>query len=245
MQNQQQKTDGNSLFSESIKSAQAMFSARFLQINLENMAEFQNRWNQQLSTLQGEKNEACPSDKKNHLDVMLRWAHWFENEARQFLNIPQLGLTRQYQGNINLAMEKYNNFQGRWVEFLCRFFEPVNKSLETLQNEIVESAEERKSTEDTKQYYNKWIKNLEAQYTALFNSSEYVQSLGETVCALDDFMKARSSVLEDVLKTIPVPTMSEMDALYEDIYYLKKRIRDLEKKQPIKKGSGEKKHAKD
>jgi class III poly(R)-hydroxyalkanoic acid synthase PhaE subunit len=245
MQKQQQKTDINSLFSESIKTAQAMFSSRFLQINLENMAEFQDRWTKQLSALQGEKNEACPSDKKNHLDVILRWAHWFENETRQFLNIPQLGLTRQYQGNLNLAMEKYNNFQGRWVEFLCRFFEPVNKSLETLQNEIVESAEKRKSPEGSKQYYDQWIKDLEEQYMTLFNSSEYVRSLGETVCALDDFMKARSSVLEDVLKTIPVPTMREMDALYEDIYYLKKRIRDLEKNQPIKKGFKEKQHARD
>ncbi len=245
MQHQQQKTDLNSLFSESFKTAQALFSPRFLQINLENMAEFQDRWNKQLSTLQGGKNEAGPSDKKNQLDVILHWVHWFENETRQFLNIPQLGLTRQYQGNINTAMEKYNNFQGRWVEFLCRFFEPVNKSLESLQNEIVESAEERKSPEDNKQYYHKWIKNLEEQYMALFNSSEYVQSLGETVCALDDFMKARSSVLEDILKTIPVPTTREMDALYEDIYYLKKRIRDLEKNQSIKKDFREKQHAKD
>ena len=48
--------------------------------------------------------------------------------------------------------------------------------------------------------------------------------------ALTAFIAARQEVLEDTLKSMPVPTTKDMDELYKEIYLLKKRIRELEKK---------------
>jgi polyhydroxyalkanoate synthesis regulator phasin len=48
--------------------------------------------------------------------------------------------------------------------------------------------------------------------------------------AFEDYQATRDDLLQDVLKSLPVPTNRDMDALYKEIYELKKKIRTLEQK---------------
>jgi polyhydroxyalkanoate synthesis regulator phasin len=64
----------------------------------------------------------------------------------------------------------------------------------------------------------------------LFQSSDYVQTLGRTLDSLNGFLSARQEVLEDMLKLLPVPTHRDMDEINREIYLLKRRLRTLEKK---------------
>jgi polyhydroxyalkanoate synthesis regulator phasin len=64
----------------------------------------------------------------------------------------------------------------------------------------------------------------------LFKSPEYSQTLGKTLNAMGEYTVARKKILEDVLQMLPVPTHSEVDELYKEIYLLKKRLKKLEKK---------------
>jgi polyhydroxyalkanoate synthesis regulator phasin len=47
---------------------------------------------------------------------------------------------------------------------------------------------------------------------------------------MSEFSAAKKEILQDFLNTLPVPTHKEMDELYKEIYLLKKRIKELEKK---------------
>jgi class III poly(R)-hydroxyalkanoic acid synthase PhaE subunit len=166
-----------------------------------------------------------------HLDknTFKTWAEIYENEFRQFLHIPQLGLTRVYQEKFNQAMDNYNRFQTAFAGFMYLFYLPMEKSLKVLQDEVGKMAEEGKLTEDYNAYYRQWIKILEGHYMNLFKSAEYVQTMGETLDTLEEFLKARDSVIQDLLKALAVPTQKDMDDLYQEMYQLKKRIRKLEK----------------
>jgi polyhydroxyalkanoate synthase subunit PhaE len=64
----------------------------------------------------------------------------------------------------------------------------------------------------------------------LFQSDPYVETMGKTLDALNQFLAARNAVLEDALKILPVSTHRDMDEINREIYQLKKRIRTLEKK---------------
>ena len=64
----------------------------------------------------------------------------------------------------------------------------------------------------------------------LFQSSEYTQSLNKTLNAMSEFSAVKKEILQDFLNMLPVPTHKEMDELYKEIYLLKKRIKELEKK---------------
>jgi class III poly(R)-hydroxyalkanoic acid synthase PhaE subunit len=158
------------------------------------------------------------------------WSEIYEKEFRQFLNIPQLGLTRFYQERASEATDKYNLFQATVAEFISLLYLPVEKSAKVMQDQITDLADQGKLPENIKDYYRLWIKTLEGHYMTLFKSPEYSEELRRTLNALGEFTVARQKLLEDALTFLPVPTHKDMDDFYKEIYMLKKRIRDLEKK---------------
>jgi class III poly(R)-hydroxyalkanoic acid synthase PhaE subunit len=158
------------------------------------------------------------------------WADIYEKEISQFLNVPQLGLTRFYQERVNRALDKFNIFQATFAEFLRLLYLPMNRSMAVMQDKLGKLAESGQLPEDSKTYYQMWIKTLEGHYMTLFQSAEYVQTLEKTLRTLSDFSKAKDEVVEDMLNALPIPKQKDMDELYREIYILKKRIKSLEKK---------------
>jgi polyhydroxyalkanoate synthesis regulator phasin len=158
------------------------------------------------------------------------WADIYEKEISRYFNIPQLGLTRFYQERVNRALDKYNIFQANFSEFTRLLCLPVSRSLPVLQEKLGKLAESGELPEDSKTYYQMWIKILEGHYMTLFQSAEYVQALERTLKSLSEFSAAKNEVIEDMLNTLPIPKQKDMDELYLEIYTLKKRIKALEKK---------------
>ena len=154
----------------------------------------------------------------------------YEKEFKQFLNIPQMGLTRSYQERMNQVADKFNLFQATVGEFLYLLYLPIEKSSKVVQEKMTELADEGKLPEDSMDYYRMWVRILEGHYMTLFKSPEYTQTLGRTLDTMGEFAVARRQILQDAMQFLPVPTQKDMDELYKDIYLLKKRIRELEKK---------------
>jgi class III poly(R)-hydroxyalkanoic acid synthase PhaE subunit len=202
-------------------------SLRFLKTSTEGFLELQRRWIERFKKL-GTPNEPYGFSDLDS-EFLNRWTDIYKKEFQQFLAIPQLGLTRFYQEKINQTLDKFNLFQAAVAEFLHLLFIPVEKSFLVMQEKLAELAEEGKLPEDSKRYYQMWIKIMEGHYMTLFQSSDYTQTLSRTLEALNQFMAARQEVLEDALKLLPVSTYRDMDEINREIYLLKRRLRILEK----------------
>jgi polyhydroxyalkanoate synthesis regulator phasin len=159
------------------------------------------------------------------------WLEMYEKEFGQILNMPQLGLTRAYQERANQTIEKFIQFQGGLTEFVQFLLIPMEKTYLAVQEEIKNLEEQGQETlKDSKVYYQLWIRKLEGNYMALLKSTEYTEKLGETMKALHDYRIAKSQLFMDILQNLPIPTNKDMDELYKDLYLLKKRVKELEKK---------------
>jgi len=156
----------------------------------------------------------------------------YEQELRQFFNVPQLGLNRCYQERFNKFLDKLNLMQVVGAEFLSILFLPFEKSFNVVQQKIDGLAREGKLPKESKEYYNMFIRVLEGHYMTLFKSPEYNKALSELFRHLSEFIISRNEVLQDALQTLPVPTCKEMDELYKELYILKKRIKILESQLP-------------
>ena len=165
-------------------------------------------------------------------DIFKAWTDIYEKEFRQFLYIPQLGLTRFYQEKLNEALDKHTSFQTRFLEFIHLVYLPVEKSFQVLQQQLSELAGEGKLPENSNDYYKMFIKILEGHYMSLFKSPEYVTAMSSTLDALEDCVAARNAIIQDYLKSMSVPTQDELDELYKEIYLMKKRLKTLEKANP-------------
>ena len=141
-----------------------------------------------------------------------------------------MGLTRFYQERINDFVDKQNVFQTSISEFIYTFFLPIQKANEVLQQKIEEQAENGELSDDIKDYYKMWIKILESHYEEFLKSPEYVNILSKTIESLAKYRKAKDAVFTDAIKQLPIPTNKDMDELYKEIYLLKKKVRELNKK---------------
>lgn len=157
------------------------------------------------------------------------WTDIYTKEFQQFLRIPQIGLMRTHQEKANQAVDKYNLFQSTLSEFLNMLGLPFNRSMQVMQQKLGEMAESGELTDDTKVYYNMWVKVLEGHFMTLFQTPEYVETLTRTVNALSDYSAARDAALEDMLSVLPVAKKTEMDDMAKELFELKKRLRRLEK----------------
>ena len=183
----------------------------------------------------GRIGQSTPAFSFDNLDkeVVKAWTEIYEKEFRQFFNIPQLGLTRSYQEKFGQALDKHNRFQSQYAEFMHLIMLPVEKSFTVLQQQISEMAHEGKMPENSNDYYKLFIKILEGHYMALFKSPDYVAAMNKTLDALEDFVATRNSIAQDFLKAMSMPTQTDLDELYKEMYQLKKRIKILEKERKL------------
>ncbi|MCX7634872.1 MAG: hypothetical protein N2Z74_03925 [Syntrophales bacterium] len=163
-------------------------------------------------------------------EVLKAWKEVYEEEFRPFFRVPQLGLTRYYQERFNALIDQLNVLQTTLSEFLYILYLPVERSFQVLQDEVDRMYKEGKLPEKPKDYYNLWVKILEGHYMTLFKSEEYLQALREMLVEVENFSRAKNQVMMDILQFLPVPTHKDMDELARDMYNLKKRVWELEKK---------------
>jgi polyhydroxyalkanoate synthase subunit PhaE len=180
----------------------------------------------------GQKTEAYKFDNLDQ-DILKAWKEIYEEELRQYLNIPQLGLTRYQQERFQRFVDHANLFEAALAEFLFVLYLPFEKSFKVLQDQVDQLSREGKAPEKSKDYYNLWLKILEGHYMNLFKSEDYLNILHETLQQTEQFAVAKNQFLEDLLQMLPVATNKHMDELYKDLYTLKKRVRTLEKKLAI------------
>ena len=202
---------------------------KIAQTGMNSFVHLQQQWLQRAGKVQ----ESTKSYTFENLDedAVKMWTKLYETELSKIFNIPQLGLTRFYQEKMIRSVDKFNIFQSNLTEFLRLLSLPMEKSFQVLQEKLADLADDGNLPEDSKVYYHMWIKILEGHYMTLFQSSEYTNIMNKTLHSMSEFSEAKKELLQDtLLYTLPVPTQKEMDELYKEIYLLKKRIKELEKR---------------
>ena len=163
-------------------------------------------------------------------DLLHQWTDMYQKEFSQYFNIPQIGLGRFYQEKTLQAIDKSNLFQAAVAEFIHVLYLPMEKSFKILQQKISDMADEGELDENPKVYYKLWIQVLEGCYMELFKQPEFPDALSKTLEAMNAFFSARQEVINDLLKSLAVPTQEDLDELYKEIHLLKRRLRNNEKK---------------
>ena len=203
------------------------FLLKVAQTGLESFVRFHRQWLKRVESV-GASTQDYAFENLDE-DALKVWTDLYEKEIRRFFNIPQLGLTRLYHEKMNRVVDNFNTYQSVTAKFLHLLYLPFEKSFTVMQKKLSELADKGKLPEDSKAYYQMWIKILEGHYMTLFQSPEYTQAMSKTLDSLSKYSAAKNDFLQDMLNTLPVPTQKEMDELYKEIYLLKKKIKMLEK----------------
>ncbi len=191
-------------------------------------SDLQKEWLEKASRM-GKRSEAYKFENIDN-DLFKTWAEVYEKEFRQFLNVPQIGLTRFYQERMGQTLDRFNLFEIAMSEFMNLLNLPMEKSAKAMSEKLEEATEKGELSENFEKYYSEWIKILEGHYMILFKSTEYIQVLNNVLDAGENYSLARNHLIEDILQSSPVATNRDMDELCKEIYLLKKEVKKLSKK---------------
>ncbi|MDY0161743.1 poly(R)-hydroxyalkanoic acid synthase subunit PhaE [Desulfobotulus sp.] len=208
-------------------SAQLEAVGRFMQVFQKQTDFIQKRFMENTEKL-GEVFEVMDSAGTGS-DLLHAWQEIYEKEIRKIFHIPQVGLGREYQERMMAALDRFSLFHGNAIELLHFLYIPMEQSFLQMQKDLEKMVAEGRIPDDQEEYYRLWLQKLESHYMELFRSPEYTSVLGKTLAAMGEFKSAKDAIIEDSLQSFPIPTRSEMDELYKEIYALKRRIRELEK----------------
>lgn len=190
----------------------------------EGQLQFLQQWMEGAAT----GREGKESPERMARAALQAWMNVYEQEYSRLFNVPQLGLTRVYQERASRALDSFNRFQGAFGELFLTLLEPMEKSMEQVQ-EKVEAMQEEEGQVSLHDQYKMWIKYMEGHYMTMYQSEEYNRIMNRALEAYEAFAADRKEVMEDMLKGLPVPTQREMDDLYRELYELKKRLRKYER----------------
>ena len=88
------------------------------------------------------------------------WKELYESDFQKFYNIPQLGLTRNYQEQINTNLDRGNRFFLAFSEFMNLLYVPVEKASNVTLERYQEMVERKEISDDPKMLYKLWINPL-------------------------------------------------------------------------------------
>ena len=202
-------------------------TARFSRSVMNSLSELNRKMGQRMNRM-SESVESYNFDKIDE-NIFHFFTEMYEKEFRKYYHIPQLGLSREYQERINHMADRFNLFQTHHAELLRLLYLPFQRSIWVMQEKIADLAKKERLPDDSREYYQMWIKALEGNFMLLFQTREYNETMAKTITALSKFSQAKNAVLEDMLKGLPVVRNSEMEELAREVHELKKHVRRLEK----------------
>lgn len=154
----------------------------------------------------------------------------YKNEWQKYLHIPKIGLPRELHGQITDLIDRSFIFHSYLAELFYLFSLPFEKTNYTFQQKIKNMLETGEMANDPSDIYNEWIKVLEGNFMQLLQSKEYTELLKNIIQSLAAYKQVKNDVTNVFLKQMQVPTNKDMDEVYKELYQLKKKVRELNRK---------------
>ena len=153
----------------------------------------------------------------------------YERRVCRMLNIPQLGLTRQYQEHVNRAVDEFNHFCVSVTEFAGVMALPMSRAFTDVSKRLSEPETDPQIQTDPQAFYKRWLNFLEQHYLNLLNSPEFISTLHRVLNRYTDYGNIQQAVIKDFLKALPVCTTDDFDELARDNHALRKELKSLKK----------------
>ncbi len=206
--------------------------ARGMAKSLDNAVEITQNWIEEanqlfLQGLNGIQQSMSESQQDSQTPPFQAMIEAYSMSMQKMLNMPKLGLNREYQERITQAIDKLNLLTTVACEFSLLLLQPVQHSLIKMQHKLREMPESDGYSEDIKEYYAMWIKMLEGGYMQLLQSPEFVSSFHRVMNAYMEFQAIYEDVMQDALRGMPVAKKNDLEEVYKENHLLKKEVKAM------------------
>lgn len=157
------------------------------------------------------------------------WQKTILDTVGRLINLPAMGMSRQYEERLKSAMDAYFQFQAILPVYYSTF---QSASREAFQKLLKESQDLHAdgSPEGFRKFYRRWVKIHEDTFFELFRKPEFAELMNKVVDRGLNLRMRVNELTKQQLQVLNIPTQEEMDHVYRSQYEHRTKIKSLERR---------------
>ncbi len=148
-----------------------------------------------------------------------------ENSSLGYLNkLPAVGPTRERSERMMKGFSIFFNLYSTWADSISDFQNVSMEAMERIQDRV----EGEIGSERYKEFYNTWIETYSETFKEFMISEHFARDINKFISNIIDAQKYSQEMLEEnYLKPMNLPTKTDIDDIYKELYSLRKKVKEL------------------
>lgn len=146
---------------------------------------------------------------------------WYSQTAGKWGDLPIFGVARESRQKLVDATEAHHQLAMALSDFVARFGRPLRQTVSEL---VTQLADGRQATDDPQAVFSEFMRRLDQCYDGYLKSPQGVKSVSSFIDAYLAYREKQSAAQDVWLKAMDLPGRRDMQAVYRQLYTLKKRV---------------------
>lgn len=157
--------------------------------------------------------------------------HWdaYERSFGRITETPLMGFNRELMAKLIHSFDTWVEFRKASGEYHILLAKTSAQAFEEVMKELVAISERGDKIDSIRQLMNLWMDTIDHTFSKLYKSEEYLEVQRTLAGAGMRYRLREQEITEIILKTLNLPTRSELDDAYRSLYELRKEVKALKK----------------
>lgn len=156
------------------------------------------------------------------------WLKTYQGTLGRLVEVPAVGPAREKSEKLMKGFSHFVNLSTAWME--------SNSNLQTVFKEAMRRVHEKTAADMTgdlsperyKDFYKIWMETYSETFHEFLKSGQFANDLGKFMSHFMEFQQYNRDMLEEnYLKPMNLPTKTEIDEIYRELYSLRKTVKTL------------------
>ena len=193
------------------------------------LSEFFKPFLEKAGTVQTQLMKAAAGDKASYQQFLESWKEIYKNSFSKILNMPAVGSNRITVEKVLKLLDYQVNFAVKMNEYNALIDNMLRNTMDKLLKHLVDLQAEGKQPQTFLEFYKLWSDYNENAFTALYATDDFSKIMNETVSASAHLKIIFNDLWQDLLASFPVVTKRDFDGVSEEVFNLRKRVKEQDK----------------
>lgn len=201
------------------------------QLYLKEVQKFNQLWLESVTASLQPLSQTTTGSTKPWLELNnLYWNLLYEEAFGSLMQSPILGPTRELNGKLLKTFDVWTELYRASVDYQVVLADVQYRSLEALMQELITLHEQDKKITDWREFQQLSSSIADRVFEETFRQDDNLRVRGNFINKLNTYRLQQQILMEEWMKLINLPTRSEVDEIHQNIYSLRKEIKQLKKK---------------
>lgn len=165
--------------------------------------------------------------------------HWdaYERSFGRMTETPRMGSNREMMATLLNSFDTWVDFRKASADYHIILAKTSAQAFEEVMKELVAISERGEKIESVRELMNLWMDTIDQTFTKLYKTEEYLNVQRELSTAVMKYRMKEQEIVEIFMKTLNLPTRSELDDAYRSLYELRREVKALKKALKVKDGT--------